>query len=82
MDVEVYYIAEVFGPSSTLRPKLEVARDDLLTNDLTFGQVLDVTALSWAATLPPNEIFLAKRMAHRAGKLVVKCLVGEVLIQR
>ncbi len=82
-DVQILYVAEVDGDSDNIRAKLEALRDYLLVTGLPGGsygqQVHDVTGLSWSEDLEVNQVFAARNYSHRAGRLVVKVLVGEVV---
>lgn len=76
--VEVWYVGQVTGSSGSIRAKLEAMRDDLRVNDLTTGQVIDITDLSWSDNLVPNNVFLSKGYMQRAGRLIAECVIGEV----
>ncbi len=79
-NVDIYRVVEVKGPLIALRTDLNNLRHDLLVNELTNGQVLDVTAIDTGKSLAPNEIFASKRMTHWSGKITAECLIGEVLV--
>jgi hypothetical protein len=76
--VHIYYVAKVNGPLSGIRAKLEDLDADLRTAALTAGQVLSNDELNWSEQLEPNQVFIQKRMAHRAGRVSVTCLIGLI----
>jgi len=80
-NVEIYKVVTVDGPLSSLRDDLDLLDKAFLanTNPLSFGQVLSVEEQTWSSLLPPNQLFISKRMLHRAGRLTVKCLFGRVI---
>ena len=77
--VEIYRVDEVKGPLSNLRNELEALDTDLSLAALTSGQTMRVEDLCWSLELEPNQVFVSKRMPHRAGRLSVTCLIGRVL---
>jgi len=76
MNVGIYYVGEITGDGTPIRAKLETLRDALLAGDISNGQIIDVTDLTWSDELEPNKVFMAKEYTHRAGRLTVQVIVG------
>ena len=77
--VEVYYVAEVHGDSSGLRPKMELLRQAFLASGAmsASAQVISVKDMSWSNNLAPNALLISKDYVQRAARIVVDILVGD-----
>lgn len=60
-----------------LRDNLEALRDYLLNNEISSGQVLEVTRVAWDVRLEANQFFKATQRAAVAGVVVARVLVGN-----
>jgi len=85
--VSIFYVCETDGPVSPIRSKLTAmeqylttpANNALVVDGNYIGQITDVLRMTWSASLPANQVFIAKQSNYRTGRLDVQILYGYVM---
>jgi hypothetical protein len=72
----LFYVAEIFGPSGTLRAKGEALRDQFFAHDIGPGLVTDVLETRHDMDVPANPVMAEKNTTFRMEMVVFDVLVA------
>lgn len=75
--IELFYIGEDTGETSTPVTKMETVRSYIMANGVSGGLVTQVSEVTWNDDTEPNFIFRDKNYTSRASRLTVEIVVGE-----